>query len=64
MSNISHCTFVGAHYDAQAVETVTEIAKGLAEITKVYGQLAQVLQASNVHIDAMVKVDAEPGVKL
>ena len=52
-ATVSHCNFIGVQYDAKAVDVIATIAQAL-------GHLAQVLKASNVTIDALVRVDAGP----
>lgn len=54
---ISDCNFVGVQFDAQAVSAINTIAIGLVENAKGLGKLAEVLRASNVTIEAMVRVD-------
>lgn len=55
-NNISGCNFVGVQYDAKAVDAITTIAEGLKSNAESLGKLAEVLKASNVTIEAMLKV--------
>ena len=55
---ITGCNFVGVQYDAKAVNAIETIAAGLVENAKALGALAQVMKASNVEIDAMLRIDA------
>lgn len=55
-TSMENCNFVGVQYDAKAVDAITKIADGLCENAKALGLLAQVLNASNVKIEALVKV--------
>ena len=59
-ATVSHCNFIGVQYDAKAVDVIATIAQGLVENAQALGHLAQVLKASNVTIDALVRVDAGP----
>jgi len=56
---ISNCTFTGVKYDAKAVNAIEMIAEGLIENAKGLGKLAEVLKASNVHIETMIRVEAD-----
>ena len=49
------CSFTGGNYDAKAVEAIQTIALGLVANAEALGKLAEVLKASNVYIDALVK---------
>lgn len=53
---ITGCTMVGVQFDEAATEAITTIAEGLVENAKALGQLAYVLKASNVEVDAMIKI--------
>lgn len=55
---IEGCTFVGAQYDAKAVQAIERIAQGLVENATSLGKLADVLRSSNVDIDCMIKIDS------
>lgn len=57
--SISDCSFVGVQYDAKAVDAIETIAQGLVENAKALGALAQILRASNVEIQAMLRMDAQ-----
>jgi hypothetical protein len=57
-ATISNCQFTGVHYDAKAVEAINTIATGLVENAKALGKLAEVLKASNITIESLVKIDA------
>ena len=54
---VQNCSFVGVQFDAKAVDAINIIASGLVENAKALGALASVLKASNVQIDAMMKID-------
>lgn len=54
---VTGCNFIGVQYDAKAVEAITLIAKGVLSNNEVLLKLANVLNASNVTIDAMIKVE-------
>lgn len=56
---VSHCTFVGVQFDAKAVGAIETIAAGLVENAKALGLLAQVLKASNVNIETMLRFDTQ-----
>ena len=58
VNTISHCNFVGAQYDAQAVLAISTIAEVLVETAKALGKLAEVLKASNVTIETMLSFKA------
>ena len=53
---VENCTFIGAQYDAKAVDAITKIADGLLENAKALGSLARVLQASSVNIETMLRL--------
>ena len=55
-SAVQNCTFVGVQYDAQAVNAISKIADGLIENAKGLAALAQVLKASNVEVESMLKI--------
>ncbi len=50
------CSFVGVQYDAKAVDSIKTIADGLVENAKALGKLAEVLKASNVTIEALLRL--------
>lgn len=52
---IEGCHFVGVQYDAKAVDAIQTIANGLVANAQALGKLAEVLKASNVTIEALVK---------
>jgi len=54
--SVTGCNFVGVQYDAKAVESINLIAEGLIENAQGLSKLAEVLKASNVQIDTMLKV--------
>lgn len=54
---VQNCHFVGVQYDAKAVEAVVMVADGLREIARAYGALAEVLRASNVQIETLLKME-------
>lgn len=62
--NVSGCTFIGVQFDETAIEAITTIAEGLVENAKALGSLAQVLKASNIHIDAMLKMNNVDGASI
>jgi hypothetical protein len=49
-------TIIGVKFDAKAVEAINLIAKGLIANAEGLGDLAKVLRASNVEVDAMIKI--------
>jgi len=55
-ASFTRCNFTGVQYDTKAVNAIEMIATGLVENAKALGALAQVLKASNVSIDAVVKI--------
>lgn len=58
-NTIANCMLVGVQYDATAVVAISTIADGLVENAKALGKLAEVLRASNVHIESMIKIDGK-----
>lgn len=58
-SDIRNCNFTGVQFDAQAVNAITMIAEGLQINAKALGDLAQVLKASNVTVETMIKVTGD-----
>jgi hypothetical protein len=56
-TNFNNPSFVGVEYDAKAVDAINLIARGLISNAESLGKLAEVLQASNVTIEAMIKVE-------
>lgn len=55
--NIENCTFNGVEFNADAIEAINTIALALKENAIALHKLSQVLVASNIHIDTMIKVD-------
>lgn len=62
-TSVQYCTFNGVQFDAKAVEAINLIAQGLGknaesqmETAKGFQALAQVLKASNVEIESMLKL--------
>ena len=56
-NTITNSCFYGVKWDAKAVNAVQTIADGFLENAKGLSKLAEVLKASNVEIDAMIKID-------
>lgn len=56
-THINNCNFAGVQWDAKAVDTVTKIADGLIQNAKGLTVLAEVLKASNVTIETMLKIE-------
>lgn len=56
-SSFTSCDFYGVKWDDKAVEAIKTIADGLIVNAQGLGKLAEVLRASNIRIDAMVKID-------
>ena len=59
-TTIQDCHFVGVEFDARAVSAIQTIADGLVENAKALSHLALLLKASNVHVDAMVRIEQSP----
>lgn len=55
---VTGCNFTGVKYNEKAVETITAIALGLVENARSLGALAEVLKASNVTIETLLKVSS------
>ena len=53
---ITDCDFNAVKFDEKAVDAISTIADGLVENAKALGKLAEVLKASNVEVDCMLKV--------
>ena len=51
-TTISNNTFTGVHWDAQAVESVSMVAKGLLNLTELF-------RTQNIHIDSMLKINTD-----
>lgn len=58
-TSISNCEFVGVKFDEKACEAINTIAEGLVENAKALGQLANVLSASGVNLECMLKIDGK-----
>lgn len=56
-TEITGCNFVGVQFDAKAVNAIETIALGLVENAKALGALAQVLKASNVTLETLLRID-------
>jgi hypothetical protein len=56
-NSITGCSFVGVQFDAKAVGAVQTIAEGLVENAKALSKLAEVLKASNVTVECLLKVE-------
>lgn len=60
-TTIKDCVFRAVEFDSKAIESISLIATGLIENAKALGRLAEVLKASNVTVEAMIKlVQAKP----
>lgn len=57
---IQDSQFIGVQFDAPAVEAVKVVAEGLLETARGLGKLAHVLNASNVNIETMLKIEDNP----
>jgi hypothetical protein len=51
-TTISNNTFTGVHWDAQAVESVSMVAKGLLNLSELF-------RTQNIHIDSMLKINTD-----
>ncbi len=49
-TNISNNIFTGVKWDAQALEAVNLVAKGLVNLTELF-------KSQNIHIETMLKVE-------
>lgn len=58
-ASVSNSNFIGVQYDAKAVNAIETIADGLLENAKALGKLAEVLKASNVTVESMIKIDGK-----
>ena len=56
-NTITDSCFYGVKWDAEAVDAVQTIAEGFLENAKGLSKLAEVLKASNVNIEAMIRMD-------
>ena len=50
---VTNCTFIGTQWDAQAVESVSMVAKGLLNLSELFC-------TQNIHIDSMLKINTDP----
>jgi len=63
-TTLKNCTFYALRFDEKAVNAIDSIAEGLIENAKGLGALAQVLKASNVSIECLLKIgDSEGQIK-
>jgi arginine/lysine/ornithine decarboxylase len=53
---VTNCSFVGVQYDAKAVEAITLIARGVIGNNEVLLTLAEVLKASNVEVESLLRI--------
>jgi len=51
-TTISNNTFTGVHWDAQAIESVSMVAKGLLNLSELF-------RTQNIHIDSMLKINTD-----
>jgi hypothetical protein len=51
-TTISNNTFTGVHWDAQAVESVSMVAKGLLNLTELF-------KSQNIQINSMLKINPD-----
>lgn len=49
--------FIGVQFDKAACESISKIADGLAENARGLSALAETLNAANIRVDCMVKID-------
>lgn len=56
-NTLANCNLVGVQYDAKAINAIQIIATGLVENAKGLSKLAEVLKASNVTIESMIKLE-------
>ena len=56
-TTVENSTFQGVVYDAKAVNAIDTIATGLVENAKALGKLAEVLKASNVEVECLLKLE-------
>ena len=63
-AHVSNCSFIGVNWDAKAVEAILSISRGIEENARAcannaraLGSLADVLKASNVTIETMLKLE-------
>ncbi len=55
---LENCTFQGVKFDSAATDAISLIAERLIENAKGLGALSEVLKASNVSVECMVKLMA------
>lgn len=55
-TSVANCNFIGVQYDAKAINAIELIANGLIENAKALGSLANILNASQVKIDALLRI--------
>jgi hypothetical protein len=48
-TTVKNCTFVGAKWDSQALESINIVAKGLLNLTELF-------ESQNIKIDCMLKL--------
>jgi len=58
-TTLKNCTFYALRFDEKAVNAIDSIATGLIENARGLGALAQVLKASNVSIECLLKIDGK-----
>jgi hypothetical protein len=51
-TTISNSTFTGVHWDAEAIESVSMVAKGLLNLTEIF-------KSQNIHIDSMLRINTD-----
>lgn len=49
-TTITNCSFVGTQWDAQAIESVSMVAKGLLNLSELF-------RTQNINIDSMLKIN-------
>lgn len=59
---IQNCQFAAVQFDAKAVEAIRLIAEASLENARTLHRLADVLVASNVTVEAMVKIGGTPSI--
>lgn len=57
-STIKDCQFYGVKFDENAVKSVNLIAEGLLENAKALSKLADIFKASNITVDAMIRIES------
>jgi len=56
-TTVQGCHFVGVEFDREAVSAIQTIAKGLEENAISLGKLAEVFAASNINVEAFLKIE-------